>query len=57
MVEYRYQGDRADTNSTFLMVYEIGKENEGLASDRAMIGKNARSDRRMARTAKQELSC
>ena len=39
------------------MVYEIEKENEGLGSNHAVVGRNVRSDRRLARIVKQKLSC
>ena len=39
------------------MVYEIAKENEGLASNHAMVDRKVRSDRRLARIVKQKLSC
>lgn len=38
------------------MVLEIEKENEGLASNHAMVDGNIRSDRRLARIVKQKLS-
>ena len=57
MIKYKKQEDRVDTNSSCLMVFEIGKENEGLESNHTMVGRNARSDRRLARIVKQKLSC
>ncbi len=51
------QGGRVKNNSLYFIVYEIEKENDGLASNHAVADSNVSSDKKLARIVKRKLYC